>query len=1198
MLIRKALFTFAFLLCVVSYSFGQGHALQVDDGLSHYSMIKPTSGALGVIFTLPSVLTNQTFLTQGIGSPTVSNAWLQGGNNNGTGAPDPIIPNYGKMGTLDNVDLSFITGGLANVRMTILASNGNVGIGDLAPSSPLSVKKITNGPVATFANTSGTDYAVVVLNGTGTGGYLSFQNSGSQKAFIYTNGTTMNLGTESGSSDVVLYSNATERMRILGGGDININNLSGNTTIGRNGATTNLNSTTIAVPNIPTNTLNTNVMIRNGNNMSVSTLTFLAGGGTLNTIPKWTPDGVTLGDSKLTDNGTILAYNGTTINLVTATTATTGYQIAGATILHNTGTTNTFVGLGSGSAIAGGAANTAVGSNALNANSTGPSNTAVGTNALLINANGANNTAVGVDALRNNVGGNSNIAIGGAALLKSNTNDNVGVGFFALSNTTGAGNIGLGTGAGGTNTVGTNNTFLGLNANASVNNLTNATAIGAGAIVGASNSLVLGNAVTVGIGTSSPAVTVGKLDVVGTGAISQYGISRVSNSNAGGLGGTLGISNPNGGVVGTAAAIGFDVDGTTLWTAGGVNATNAEIRAINMNAGSNATDLAFSTWTGAGEFEGMRLQSNGTLLLNNLPASASTTVVTSNAGVLESRSIASIAVTGSGTQNTLPKWNNAGGTTLGNSLLSDNATTLTYTGTGGLKLSGNLTMTTAANIITNPGTEMIVEQTGAGIGPTRIRLQNINASNGMVLEQSSANNVVDLGMKPGSGVQSNLRLEARNAFMTNPASNTNGEFQFYDDALGGGATKTFSIGKSTASFFTNVGIGTATPAAPLSFGGSAGKKIYLYDATATDRYGFGINTSELQTFMTTGAHFSWNKGGDFQPSGTNELMRLTSVGNLQNTGDNPLAQDGNGINNTGFQWEGSGTGFTGNFSNLSAVNGADGIQIAMASNTGNGRAIDVTTGTNFGINGGGGLRSEVFRVMNNGITFSGGANPNANNTNDLGTPALQWRDLYISGIGHFNAVNPNVDNTNDLGTPTFRWRSLYAGTSLLLGSSSYWSFTPSGADLTIASAFDRLIFQINTDASGSGEFTVFLNNSATPMFQVTGNGVAIGNGTPILREIKPGGAPFGAGGFTVGAGATASFSIFGGGFANLNINDVVIVTFDDAANAAIAGGLIWTSGVTVSNGGGGTVKVNMYNPTAAAVTIPAGTNQWFTIIHQ
>jgi hypothetical protein len=37
-----------------------------------------------------------------------------------------------------------------------------------------------------------------------------------------------------------------------------------------------------------------------------------------------------------------------------------------------------------------------------------------------------------------------------------------------------------------------------------MNNLTNATAIGYNAIVGASNSLVLGNAVNVGIGTTTP----------------------------------------------------------------------------------------------------------------------------------------------------------------------------------------------------------------------------------------------------------------------------------------------------------------------------------------------------------------------------------------------------------------------------------------------------------------------------------------------------------------------------------------------------------------------------------------------------------------------------------------------------------------------------------------------------------------------
>lgn len=72
-------------------------------------------------------------------------------------------------------------------------------------------------------------------------------------------------------------------------------------------------------------------------------------------------------------------------------------------------------------------------------------------------------------------------------------------------NTTGSNNLFSGYASGQTNSTGSNNTALGSSADFGSAALTNATAIGANAVVSQSNSLVLGNAVTVGIGTSTPA---------------------------------------------------------------------------------------------------------------------------------------------------------------------------------------------------------------------------------------------------------------------------------------------------------------------------------------------------------------------------------------------------------------------------------------------------------------------------------------------------------------------------------------------------------------------------------------------------------------------------------------------------------------------------------------------------------------------
>ncbi len=56
---------------------------------------------------------------------------------------------------------------------------------------------------------------------------------------------------------------------------------------------------------------------------------------------------------------------------------------------------------------------------------------------------------------------------------------------------------------------------------------------------------------------------------------------------------------------------------------------------------------------------------------------------------------------------------------------------------------------------------------------------------------------------------------------------------------------------STGYFAGSVGIGTATPSFPLSFGTGTGNKIALYDATGGTGYGFGIQPNLLQIFANS-----------------------------------------------------------------------------------------------------------------------------------------------------------------------------------------------------------------------------------------------------------------------------------------------------------------------------------------------------------
>jgi len=140
---------------------------------------------------------------------------------------------------------------------------------------------------------------------------------------------------------------------------------------------------------------------------------------------------------------------------------------------------------------------------------------AFGFQALYSNTDGTND-AFGFRALYNNTG-SLNTAFGYVA-LQNNTSgqNNAAFGEFALSaNTTGSSNTGIGEGALAGNTTGSELTCIGAGCTAPAN-VSNATAIGAHAVVGQSNSLVLGGtgqySVKVGIGTTTPSnvLTVGR----------------------------------------------------------------------------------------------------------------------------------------------------------------------------------------------------------------------------------------------------------------------------------------------------------------------------------------------------------------------------------------------------------------------------------------------------------------------------------------------------------------------------------------------------------------------------------------------------------------------------------------------------------------------------------------------------------------
>jgi hypothetical protein len=313
-----------------------------------------------------------------------------------------------------------------------------------------------------------------------------------------------------------------------------------------------------------------------------------------------------------------------------------GYLLqAGQVVLNTTtATNNIFLGSGAGNTTTTGTGNTAVGSNALHNTTTGGNNLAIGLNALQSDKTGYDNVALGPFALNANIGGNYNFALGAYALRAATGNYNVGIGASSLWSTTGgSNNLGIGYQALYTNTTGSNNMALGYNADVASGALQNATAIGAYAVVGQSNSIVLGGtgtyAVKVGIGTTTPGHT---LDVVGdinTSTGYDYnGTAGATTTCAGGqflqnqivqggivTGGTCAAASAGITSVGTYSSTNTNTKGATI-SGSQIIFQSASINAPGMVDTQAQTFAGDKTFNGTVTFNGM-VEATGQLLVDS-----------------------------------------------------------------------------------------------------------------------------------------------------------------------------------------------------------------------------------------------------------------------------------------------------------------------------------------------------------------------------------------------------------------------------------------------------------------------------------------------------------------------------------------------------------------------------------------------------
>jgi hypothetical protein len=240
------------------------------------------------------------------------------------------------------------------------------------------------------------------------------------------------------------------------------------------------------------------------------------------------------GDQGITGNVTV---SGT--SSANAVNTATQYNISGNRILSNPGTDNLFAGVGAG-AVNASFGNAFFGKNAGQA-STSQWGSFFGLNAGVSTTTGCCNSLFGNYVGRSNTTGQANAFFGGCAgcyNTQGNFNaffgDGAGTFNYSSGNTTGSQNTFFGYLSGGSNTTGNNNTVVGAFADVGANNLDHATAIGANALVGSSNTVVLGrNVDTVqvpgALNVTGATTLGGTLNVVGiaTGTLNVTGIATV-----------------------------------------------------------------------------------------------------------------------------------------------------------------------------------------------------------------------------------------------------------------------------------------------------------------------------------------------------------------------------------------------------------------------------------------------------------------------------------------------------------------------------------------------------------------------------------------------------------------------------------------------------------------------------------------------
>ncbi len=550
---------------------------------------------------------------------------------------------------------------------------------------------------------------------------------------------------------------------------------------------------------------------------------------------------------------------------------------AKAGISFTTGDNNTADGFAALQLDKSGSNNTASGAFALNANTSGNFNTATGRDALLLNKTGASNVAMGYQALSKNILGNLNTAIGDGALYNNKGSQNIALGEDSGFNlTSGSNNIDIGNmgvvGESGKIRIGTvgshKDIFLagiihgdgsgltGITGSNLMANSVTSSQIANGAVTSAKlapNLIITGNLTLPETTPGSGAILVG-----GSTLLQSYGASNLF----------IGISAGN-------------------RTMSGIQNTACGVDALN----SNTTGYS-NTACGTGA-----LHTNTTGTYNT--ASGTQALYYNSTGYYNSatgRDALRFNTTGnyntaSGVQalyaNTTGSRNIALGINAGDSLTTgSNNIDIGHHGIAGesgiirIGTSGTHTDTYLSGIIHGNGSGLTgitgSSLTANSVTETAISsgsVTNAKLAANAVQSTNIANGAVDTP-ELADGAVTNAKLAANAVESANIANSAVGTTE-----LATGAVTTAKLNLTG-----NVGIGTATPGFPLSFGNSFGNKISLYGQSG-NHYGIGVQGALLEIFSdAVGADIAFGHG----TSGSmTETMRIRGNGNVGIGTNNP-----------------------------------------------------------------------------------------------------------------------------------------------------------------------------------------------------------------------------------------------------------------------------------------------------------------------